>query len=93
MARGKSVEVEAHPAHARLVHALQLGEWRLRRDDGDAAPPRTELGQRGEHGAIVGAVSARLHEHRALEADCRFHALVCAERRLGDVVSALGAER
>src|SRR5580765_6806646 len=93
MARGEGVEVQAQSAHAGLVHALQVGERRLRRDHRDATPARAELGERREHRAIVGAVAARLDEHGALETDLRLHALVGRERRLGHVVGALGRER
>src|SRR3954466_10383737 len=93
MARGKGVEVQAKSAHACLVHALQIGERRLWRNDRDSAPARAELGERGEHGAIVGAVAACLNEHRALEADLCLHALVRGHRRLRNVIGALSGER
>ena len=93
VASGEGIEVEPHAAHAGLVHALQLGERRLRRDDRHAAAARPELDKRGEHRAVVGAMSARLHEHRALEADLLLHPLVRDERCFGNVVGALRRKR
>ena len=65
----------------------------LRLDHGDGAAARAELRQGSEHGAVVGAVTARLDEHRALKTDGAFHAFVLCERRLGHGVGALDRER
>ena len=59
----------------------------------DTASPRAQLAQRRQHGAVVETMAARLDEHRALQAELAFHALVRLERRLGHVVGALGGQR
>ena len=63
-------DIDAHAAHAELVH---VGEQRVRRilvDVDDAAAARdADLAHRVEHAGIVAAIGARLHEHEALDAE------------------------
>src|SRR5215472_7492075 len=61
-------EVEAHTAHAALVKVAEIPVGDTLIDNGDAAIAPARGGDRVEHGAVVAAVTARLHDDRALDA-------------------------
>ena len=75
-------DIDAHAAHAELVH---VGEQRVRRilvDVHDAAAARDpDLAHRVEHAGIVAAIGARLHEHEALDAEVLRERQIVGERR------------
>ena len=74
--------VDAHAAHAELVH---LGEQRVRSIlvdvDHPAAAREADLPHGVEHAGIVAAVGARLHEHEALHAEMPGELHVVRQRR------------
>ena len=62
-------EIEPHPTHARLVQALQFRVGDVPPDGRDSARPAVARDERVDHGAIVGAVAGRLHDHVASKAE------------------------
>ena len=89
-------EVEADAARAERVHRFQVGVAArgIGNDDGaqrDAFFRRVAQGI--EQAAVVGAVDAGLHEHRALDAAGRHHGAVLGQRRRLRRVAATRVER
>jgi hypothetical protein len=74
--------IDPHAAHAEPAH---LGEQRVRRifiDIHDAAAGREpDLAHRVKHAGIGAAISARLHEHEALDAHGAGERQIVGERR------------
>ena len=62
-------EIEARAAHSTVVQGAQSLSVKRVVDDGDAAVARGVGGDAVEHGAVVGAVAARLHDHGARDAE------------------------
>ena len=62
-------EIEAHAAHAAGMQPVVFGIAEAVVDDGDAAIALGIRRDAVEHGGIVAAVAARLHDHRALDAE------------------------
>jgi hypothetical protein len=58
-------EIGAHAAHAAFVEPVEIGIGEAVVDDGDAAIAFGVGGDAVEHRQVVGAVAARLHDHRA----------------------------
>jgi hypothetical protein len=69
--------VHAHAAHPGRVKALELAVRYVAVHNRDAAAARgAELRHRVQHDGVVGAVHARLNEHRAFDAERREHRAV-----------------
>ena len=83
-------EVEAHAAHAARMQRLQRPLLEGVVDDGDAARRLRRGGDGVEHGGIVGAVAARLHDHGAAEAQVRVQR---RQRLLGGVLGRVAPAR
>jgi hypothetical protein len=62
-------EIEAHAAHAAFVELVEIGLAEAVVDDGDAAIALGIGGDAVEHRLVVDAVAARLHDHRARDAE------------------------
>ena len=62
-------EIEAHAAHARLMKPLQFCVGHVAPDGRDAARFAVARKQGVDHRAVVGAVTGRLHDHVAIEAE------------------------
>ena len=62
-------EIEAHAAHAAGIEPVEILVGETVVDDGDAAVARRVGRNAIEHGGIVAAVAARLHDHRARNAE------------------------
>jgi hypothetical protein len=82
-------EVEARPPDAAAVQCFELRVGRVGAEDADAAVGAAAGGDGVEHRAVVGAVAARLHDHRALHADRAVDAPELRDRRLRRRVAAV----
>ncbi len=76
-------EVEARAAHAAIVQRLVFGISKRVVDNADAPDVRRIVGDGVEHGAVVAAVAARLHDDRAIDAEM---AMQCRQHLLGRVL-------
>jgi hypothetical protein len=75
-------EIETHAADAGFVERADLVRGNVRLDHRDAAQPLATPRQRIEQRAIVGAVDARLHQHRALDPEHAEQVQVVFQRRI-----------
>ena len=62
-------EIEAHAAHARLMQALQFRVGHVAPDGRDSARSALARKQGVDHRAVVGAMTSRLHDDVAIEAE------------------------
>ena len=62
-------EIEAHAAHAGLMQPLQFGVAHVAPDGRDSARSALAREQRVDHRAVVGAMTRRLHDDVAIEAE------------------------
>ena len=62
-------EIEADAAHAGRMHRLKLGIADAALDGGDPARLASGMNERVDHRAVVGAVTRRLHDHVARDAE------------------------
>ena len=82
-------QIEAHAADAGVVERADLIRGNVRLDHGDAAQPLPAARQRVEQRAVVGAVDARLHQHRAVDPEHAEQMQIVVERRIRRRVDAL----
>src|ERR1700744_4823028 len=61
-------EVEAHTAHAAFMQGIEALAVDMVVDDGDTAITALATTDCVDHGGVVGAMTAGLHDHAALEA-------------------------
>ena len=81
-------EGEPHPAHPALVQPLEIRLGERIVDHGDAAVAAAAAGDGVQHGRIVGAAAARLHDDRALEPEDVLQPAEVLHRRVGRGVGA-----
>ena len=86
-------EIEAHAAHAGVMHRLQFGVADAALDGGDAARSAAGMDERIDHGAVVGAVAGGLHHDVAGEAEMVAQRVELLLRRIAGRVFALRRER
>ena len=67
--------------------------WKAGGNDGHAAQPVGIAIERCQRDAIIGAVSAAMHDDRAIDAECRMKPFEILERAILGRVAALRAER
>ena len=86
-------EIEAHAAHAAVMEVVKvlLGDAFL--DDGNAPIAATRRGDGVEHGAVVAAMAARLHDDRPLDAEEAMERYEAFLRRIGWCVASARAVR
>ena len=81
-------EIETHASHAAGLQPVELGIGHAGIEDGDAAPGAAGSGDRVQHRRVVGAVAARLHDHRALDAEEGVQPAQRLGRRIGRGIGA-----